>query len=155
MRTRVIKKQEEIDAIISGCQFCHVAMVDENNMPYVVPFNFGYKDGIIYLHSGQKGRKIDILNNNSNVCIAFSTDHLLHSQSEQVACSYSMHYRSVLAFGKVEFVEDTEQKVEILNIIMAHYTGKTFNYNPPALREVKTYRVNVENFTGKVFGYRN
>ena len=155
MRTRIIDKQEEIDDIISKCMFCYVGMVDENNLPYVVPFNFGYKDGYIYLHSAKEGRKIDIMNNNPNVCVAFSTDQLLHSQSEEVSCSYSMHYRSVLAFGKIEFIEDPVQKVEVLNIVMMHYTGRTFTYNSPSIREVKTYRVVVEKFTGKVFGYRN
>jgi uncharacterized protein len=155
MRTRVVCDQDEIDGIISNCQVCYVGMVDENNMPYVVPFNFGYKDKFIYLHSAQKGRKIEIMNKNPNVCVAFSTDHLLNFQNEQVACSYSMRYRSVLAFGKIEFIDDPEKKVEVLNIIMSHYTSGEFHYNPPAIREVKTYRVAVEKFTGKVFGHKN
>lgn len=155
MRTRIIDKQEEIDGIISKCQVCYVGMVDKNNMPYVVPLNFGYKDGYIYLHSAQTGRKIDILNNNPNVCIAFSTDHLLRFQSEEIACSYSMHYRSVMAFGKVEFIENDTQKKEVLDIIMSHYTDRTLSYAPPSIREVKTYRVKVEKCTGKIFGHKD
>lgn len=155
MRTRFIQTQEEIDAIIAKCDVCYVGMTDTEGFPYVIPFNFGYKDGIIYLHSAQHGKKIDILKKNPSVCIVFSTDHILKFQSEQVACSYSMHYRSVQAFGKVEFVEDTEKKVEILNIVMSNYTDRNFNYNAPSLREVCTYKVNIERFSGKVFGYRN
>ena len=64
-----------------------------------------------------------------------------------------MHYRSVQAFGKVEFVEEKEQKIEILDIIMAHYTDREFKYNEPSIREVCTFKVKVERFSGKIFGY--
>jgi nitroimidazol reductase NimA-like FMN-containing flavoprotein (pyridoxamine 5'-phosphate oxidase superfamily) len=70
-----------------------------------------------------------------------------------MACSYSMKYRSVLAFGKVEFFEDLDQKVESFNIVMAHYTDREFSYGVPALREVCTYKVKVEKFTAKIYGY--
>jgi hypothetical protein len=33
--------------------------------------------------------KMEILKSRPQVCIVFSTDHLLKAQSEQVACSYS------------------------------------------------------------------
>lgn len=155
MRTRFIESQEEIDAIIAKCDVCYVGMTDPDGIPYVLPFNFGYRDGIIYLHSAGHGRKIDILRQNPSVCIVFSTDHKLNFQSEQVACSYSMHYRSVQAFGKVEFVDETEEKVAILNIVMSNYTEKVFSYNPPSLKEVCTYKIAVERFSGKVFGYRD
>lgn len=153
MHHRFITDQKEIDEIINKCEVCYVSMVDENHLPYVLPFNFGYNNGVIYLHSSQKGLKIDILRKNPSVCIAFSTDHQLRYQSENVACSYSMKYRSVLAFGKVEFIDDMDQKVEFLNTVMAHYTDREFKYNPPALREVCTYKVNVEKFTAKLYGY--
>ncbi len=153
MRAKFITLQRDIDEIIGNCQVCYVGMVDENNLPYVVPFNFGYKDGIIYLHSALEGLKIDILRKNPNVCIVFSADHKLHAQSEQVACSYSMHYRSVQAFGEVEFVDDHDRKIEILNMVMANYTDREFKYNEPSLREVRTYQVKVKSFSGKIFGY--
>jgi len=153
MKHRFIADQTEIDEIIKKCEVCHVSMVDENNMPYVLPFNFGYDDGVIYLHSSQKGRKIDVLRKNPAVCIAFSTDYKLRYQSEEVACSYSMKYRSVLAFGEVEFIDDMNQKVEFLNKVMTQYTQRAFTYNQPALREVCTFKVNVKRFTAKAYGY--
>lgn len=153
MRSRYLTQQKDIDEIIGRCQVCYVGMIDTHHMPYVVPFNFGYKDGIIYLHSAKSGWKMDALENNPQVCVVFSTDHLLRAQSEQVACSYSMHYRSVQAFGKVCFVEDPEEKVKVLNIIMSNYTDREFTYNAPSIREVAVYYIKVERFSGKIFGY--
>jgi len=153
MKNRALTNPSEITDIIKKCLFCHVAMVDQNGLPYVLPFNFGYDEGAIYLHSSQHGKKIDILKNNNNVCVAFSTDHLLRFQSEDVACSYSMKYRSVLASGKVEFIEDPDQKMKALNIIMKQYTQKDFRFNPPSIKEVCCWKVKIEKIEGRVYGY--
>jgi nitroimidazol reductase NimA-like FMN-containing flavoprotein (pyridoxamine 5'-phosphate oxidase superfamily) len=130
-----------------------MAMVDKNNMPYVLPFNFGYIDGEIFLHSAAAGKKIDILKNNNNVCVAFSTDYNLRYQNEEVACSYSWKYRSVLAYGKVEFVTNFDKKIEALNAVMANYTKREFKYNDPAVKDVCVYKVVIENLEGRAYGY--
>ena len=143
---------KEITDIIDKCDACFLAMVDPDGLPYVVPMNFGYEEGIIYLHSAKTGRKIDILKNNPETCMAFSTDHKLFSRHETVACSYGMDYRSVLAFGKVVFIEDYDEKVRALNIIMRKYTGKEFSYNAPAVNNVEVYKVIPVKVEGKVSG---
>ncbi len=154
MRRNSFSDLKRVSDIINSCQACYVGMVDEKNLPYVVPFNFGFEDGVIYLHSAGSGKKIDILKQRPEVCVAFSTDHQLKFVNEGVACSYGMRYRSVLAYGKVLFVDDPDEKQRILNIIMKHYTGRDdFRYNMPAVNDVCVYRIEVTEFTGKESGY--
>ena len=64
-----------------------------------------------------------------------------------------MRYRSVLVYCKAEFVEDPEEKIKILNIVMAHYTERPFEYNAPAIREVMVFKVKAERIDGRVYGY--
>ncbi|HPZ10348.1 MAG TPA: pyridoxamine 5'-phosphate oxidase family protein [Candidatus Eremiobacteraeota bacterium] len=64
MKTVTITEQTKIDEVIRSCQFCFVAVADVDATPYVFPMNFGYRDGILYLHSGPQGRKTDILEKN-------------------------------------------------------------------------------------------
>jgi nitroimidazol reductase NimA-like FMN-containing flavoprotein (pyridoxamine 5'-phosphate oxidase superfamily) len=153
MRQKNLENKEEILEIIRKCQVCTISMVDPDGKPYLVPMNFGFEEDVVYLHSAKEGKKIDILKNNPEVCINFTTDHELRYQNEDVACSWSMKYRSVLIYGKVEFVEDTEEKILHLNKIMKNYTPKDFSYNPPSLREVSCWKVRVERFEGRSFGY--
>lgn len=153
MRRRDINDLKEIRNIIKKCQVCTVAMVDKEGNPYLIPMNFGFEEDTIYLHSAKEGKKIEILKNNAQVCINFTTDHLLRYQNEGVACSWSMKYRSVLVYGRVEFVEDLEEKVQHLNKVMKNYTDKEFKYNQPSLREVCCWKVKVEKFEGRTFGY--
>jgi nitroimidazol reductase NimA-like FMN-containing flavoprotein (pyridoxamine 5'-phosphate oxidase superfamily) len=128
-------------------------MVDPEHKPYVLPFNFGYDKGVIYLHSAPEGKKINILANNNHVCISFSTDYQLRYQNEEVACSWSMKYRSVLAYGQVEFLTDPEEKSLALNVIMKKYARKEYSFNVPALDNVKVYKIVVTRFEGRVYGY--
>ena len=152
MKAREITFQPHIDAIIGKCEVCNMAMTDNENLPYVVPMNFGYRDGVIYFHSDKKGRKLEILSVKPDVAISFSTNHKLYNQNENVACSYGMSYQSVFAYGKVEFVEDYDEKVEALNMLMKQYTDRDFTYNRPAVVNVAVFKVKVDRFTGKEFG---
>ena len=153
MRSRIIEKKEEIVEIIQKCQVCHVSMVDPGGKPYLIPMNFGFDRDVVYLHSSRTGKKIEILKNNPDVCINFTSDHTLRYQDENVACSWSMKYRSVLVYGKVEFVEDAGEKIAHLDRGMKQYTQKEFKYNPPSLREVCCWKVFVEKYEGRVYGY--
>lgn len=152
-RTNPIHKREEIDEIINRCQVCHLGMADEKGMPYVLPFNFAYENNNIYLHSAQEGKKMNIMRNNANVCVAFSTDYMLRHSHEQVACSYGMKYRSVLAHGTVEWITGFEEKQRVLNLIMKKYVGREFTFNAPSVHEVAIYKVVVSEITGRQSGY--
>jgi uncharacterized protein len=151
-KKRTIFKEAEIESIIKQSNCCYIGMVDESNNPYVLPFNFGYHDKCIYLHSGNTGKKIDILKKNNRVCVVFSTGHNVTWQNPEIACSYIMSYKSVMCHGHIEFIEDFDKKVEALNIIMQQYTGRDFNYSKPSVDNVLTYKVIVDEITAKEFG---
>jgi uncharacterized protein len=154
MKSREITLQSAMEEIIAKCRYCSMAMIDQNNEPYVLPMNFGYADGVVYLHSAPEGKKVNILRSNNRVCLAFSTDHELRHQNEEVACSYSMKYRSVLIYGKVEFIDDSTEKRRVLNILMKQYTGRDdYKYNDPAIKNVLVYKVVAERMEGRAFGY--
>ncbi|MDR1344902.1 MAG: pyridoxamine 5'-phosphate oxidase family protein [Tannerellaceae bacterium] len=144
--------RERIDEVIMACDTCFVGMADTDGMPYVVPMNFAYMDGTVYFHSAQMGRKTDIMERNPNVCITFCSNDRIVCQDPGVACSYSYHAISVIGWGKVIFEDDFDRKTDILNIFMKRYTGKTFTYGAPAVRNVKVWKVTLENISCKETG---
>lgn len=152
MKTLVHTDKEQIEAIIRSCKICFVGMAETDGTPYVIPMNFGYQNGVIYLHSAQEGRSISILERNPKVCITFSTDHDLVFQHPDVACSYSTRSKSVMAWGEVKFEEDFDKKTEALNIIMKQYSDKEFRYSDPAVKNVKIWIIDPDKVTCKEFG---
>lgn len=153
MKSRILDHKPELERIIEKCQICHIAMVDLEGKPYVLPFNFGYDADVFYLHSGPTGKKNDILRQNNEVCLALSSDYVLKKQNEKVACSYGWKYRSVLAYGKVEFIENPEEKIKALNILMKNYTDKEFEYSGPSVKDVCVFKLVVDRMEGRAYGY--
>lgn len=153
MKNRIVENSDEILEIIAKCEVCYVSMIDIEGMPYVVPLNFGYENGVLYLHGAKEGKKIAALKHNPKVCVAFSTDHLLRYQHEQVACSWSMKYRSVLLYGEVEFINDEQERIDALNVMMRKYAKRDFKYNMPAVREVLPFKVVATKIEGRAYGY--
>lgn len=152
MKTLVYTDKEQMESVIAECRICFVGMVDEGEIPYVVPMNFGYQDGVLYLHSAPEGRMLTIIEQNPRVSITFCTDYKLVYQHPEVACSYRTHTKSVIVAGAVSFIEDLEEKREVLNIIMKQYSNKHFTYSEPAVANVKIWKINIEQMSGREFG---
>lgn len=152
MRTVNIENQAEIEAIIKQCKTCFLGLSDENQAPYVVPMNFGYANNVIYLHGAQEGRKWEIMKNNPKACITFMLGEELAWQDEHVACSWRVKSKTVMAEGKIEFVDDFDEKTEILHIFMAQYSDREFQFNAPAIKNVGVIKMKIEKLTAKHFG---
>lgn len=153
MRTFFITDQEEIDQIIQSCEHCFVGISEKDGSPYVFPMNFAYADGVIILHSGPHGKHLQLLETDNRVCVTFCTENnkILY-QHPDVACSYSMQSKSVLCKGKIEFVENQEEKERLIKLFMRHYTDREFKISAPAIRNVKVWIMKPETITAKAFG---
>ena len=150
LKEREIKNFSEIEEIINAAEVCYVGMVDVDK-PYVLPYNFGYENNTFYLHGASEGKKVEVLNKNNNVCITISIDHKLSFRHETVACSYSMKYKSIVASGKAISIDDYDEKCRCLNLIMKKYVKKEFKFNPPSINNIKIFKIEIENITGKKF----
>lgn len=154
MKTISITDPQEVAGIIAQCPYCMVGLVDGEGNPYVIPMNFAYEDGTVYLHSGPTGSKLQMAERHPRVCITFCEGHELVWMHEQIACSYSMKSRSVICRGQVEFVDDLEEKRRALQLMMKHFTDRACTMGEPALRNVKVWRVKVEQLSCRSFGLR-
>ncbi len=150
-KDREITDLFELEQIISKCKVCRLGLC-ENNVPYVVPMNFGYElqGGVLtlYFHCANEGKKLDILKNNPTVCFEMDCGHELITG--KTACSYSMEYESIIGNGKIEFVGDAQGKITALSKIMNQYTGKTeFAFDDNVVEHLVVLKLTASNFTGK------
>lgn len=156
-RDRTIKDISDpqiMENIIRRCKTCHVSFVD-GERPYGLTFCFGYDNNIIYLHTAIAGKKLELLHKNDNVSVFFETDHELFFRDEHVACSWRMRYRSVIAYGKAEIVDDYDEKVKGLEIFMKNYSEREFTFSKPSVEHVNIIMIKVESMTGRSFEYIN
>lgn len=145
-KDREITDRKELEKIINGSQICRLAMVD-GDVPYIIPLNFGYRDGTLFFHSAPEGRKIDLIRVNPNVC--FEMDELVRFKKAKLACDWGIEYKSVIGTGKAELVNNLEEKTDALNVIMAQYSGRPFGYPDDMLKKTTVIKVSVAQMTGK------
>lgn len=139
-----------IEDILSKSEVCRIAMID-NDRPYIIPLNYGYKNNTIYFHSSKLGKKIELLKINNKVCFELE----LSSQivKNENPCDWSTRYRSIIGYGTIEFITDIDQKREGLDIIMAHYGKIDKNsYRDKSIEKVLILELNIEEITGKQLG---
>jgi nitroimidazol reductase NimA-like FMN-containing flavoprotein (pyridoxamine 5'-phosphate oxidase superfamily) len=138
--------------IIRRCKVLRLGMA-EQNQPYIVPLNFGfeYNDSrlTLYIHGAQEGKKVDILNRNSQVCFEMDGEHSLIPGEE--AASYSFAYESIIGFGTAERLTTDDEKIRGLDVLMKHQTGedRKWTYTEGQLKAVNVYRIRVSTFSGK------
>ncbi|MDA3813106.1 MAG: pyridoxamine 5'-phosphate oxidase family protein [Candidatus Cloacimonetes bacterium] len=145
-KDREITDKKVILDIISRAQVCYLGM-SKDSMPYVIPINFGYFENTIYFHCAPEGEKIDILKKNPNVCMVFNVDNELTNNIPQD--DWTMYYKSVIAYGKVEFIMDIAEKQRAINVMFHHYGGNDYPLPEPVLEKTMFMKVEIKGMTGK------
>ena len=151
-----ITDMDTIYSILKSSETCRIAFCD-NKWPYIIPMNFAYDNGFIYLHSAREGRKIDILNDNNRVC--FEIDDQCEILPAENDCNWGMKYRSIIGNGLAIIEDDIIEKKNGLNIIMKKYSHKSpfpkdsFEYSKKSLDAMVIIKIEIMDISGKTSGY--
>jgi nitroimidazol reductase NimA-like FMN-containing flavoprotein (pyridoxamine 5'-phosphate oxidase superfamily) len=150
-KDRAVTDPKEILKIISKCDICRLAMVDDGK-PYMIPLNFGFQmegdELTLVFHSARLGRKIDALHIHPDVCFEMDCEHALIEG--EAGCDYSFAFSSVIGFGKVEFIYNYEDKLKALQLLMKHQTGHDdFHFSPKSVDNVTVYKVATKAYSAK------
>jgi nitroimidazol reductase NimA-like FMN-containing flavoprotein (pyridoxamine 5'-phosphate oxidase superfamily) len=150
-KEKEIKDKTVIESIIREATICRIGL-SENDIPYIVPMNFGYKDHNLYLHSSKKGKKIRIIKKNNRVCFEIDNNHeIIRSESP---CRFNMRYYSVIGYGNAYLIDDFDGKRRALDTIMEKYSNMSpFEYAENGINNVIVIRVEIKRMTGKRSGY--
>jgi len=109
--------RNEMEALLSEALVGRLGTCNRDE-PYVVPICFLHVEDKIYFHSRLQGKKLENMNVNPRVCFQVDDYNLVPSPRP---CDFSMHYRSVIVFGRVRFLEDSEEKLKALKAMIDKY----------------------------------
>lgn len=141
----------EIEELLKSAQVGRLGTLNANGYPYVVPVHFYFDKDVIYIHGLNKGQKIENLKANAKV--SFEVDQMDGLILNDKACDVNTKYKSVIAFGKAQMVEDAELKVQALHNIVNKYTpqlGKQ-EYPENMLKATGIIAVTMEECSGKFY----
>ncbi len=116
-----VENLEIIYEILDKAQYGTLAICRDDK-PYSLPLNFIRIDDDLYFHGSKNGRKMDILKVNLfasfSVVEPYSIISSYFSSKENLACPATHFFKSVIIDGKIEFVENYEEKVQALVFLM-------------------------------------
>ena len=149
-REFTITDEQQLRSILDSAKVLRLGLAVDN-VPYIYPMNYGYRmeEGrlTLYLHSAAKGRKLELLRKNPNVCFELDCDYVPFEG--RVACQYGLSYSAVSGRGRAVLVEDVEEKMEAMRSLMKTQTGRDFSFNERLVSIVSVIRVDVSEYTAK------
>lgn len=109
--------EEECIAILKNEPRGVLSMHGENGYPYGIPVDFYYdeEDGKIYFHGAKTGNKNDLLKADNKVCLTVM-DKGFRKENE-----WALNIKSVIAFGRIEVLDDHERVLEQVRKIGRKY----------------------------------
>ncbi len=142
-----IRDRGSLEEILRSQLICRLAMVDGEH-PYLIPVNYGYKDGCLYIHSAPEGKKIDLLRKNPEVC--FEVEDSMEILTGEQACDWSTRYRSLVGYGEVEILSDHYSKQQGLEVLMAqHGAPELTEFNQKNLDRMVILKIRITSMSGK------
>ena len=125
-----------------------LALSGDEGYPYAVPLSYVYFDGCIYFHSASEGHKIDSIKRNgkASFCVV--------AEDNIVPEKFTTYFKSVIAFGRVELIEDEKEKINTLMLLAKKYSpceavDSVKKEIDGSLKRVKILKFNIEHLSGK------
>jgi len=152
-KNQEIRDKQILKGILSRATICRIAMIDDGE-PYLLPFNYGYRNNSLYIHSAMEGKKIDVLSLQPRVC--FEVEEQADLVKGPLACDWATLYRSVIGYGTIEIIRDKAQKKEGLAFIMAQHGAPELNdFKEKNVGSMVILKLTIESMTGKQSGNWN
>ena len=148
-KDRTMKSTREMEILLERMPIGRLAVTTKDG-PYIVAVNYLFFEDCLYFHSGLSGRKIEALRDDSRVC--FLVDEVGPQVIWEEGCGISQIYKSVVCFGKAEFLEEWIEKRRILEKMIQKYVVSSYPVAPMEDRNIEktaVVKIVIESMSGK------
>ncbi len=151
---REITDRREIEEVLRRAQILRLAINDPGAPPYIVPVNFGYRDGAIFFHSSYDGKKMALIAKNPGVSFEAEADVSITAPKDRTsACEWGVAYRSVIGHGRARLLTDPDEKraglLTLMTGVAPDVNPSEFTINDEILTITAVVKIEVEELTGK------
>ena len=134
--------------VMRKAPYITVSFTRPDGTAYGVPLSLACTDEETwYFHSAMEGDKLEAIAAHPEVCLSAVTrctptvgplDH-----------SFTLQFKSAIAFGVAEQVTDEAEKCRALSLIMRQQTGREFAFAREQAQSVAVLKIEASSFTGK------
>ncbi|RXJ93515.1 nimA protein [Malaciobacter molluscorum] len=145
--------QEQIDNLLYRTEVGRLGTYSQDGYPYVLPLHFVYFDNKIYMHGLPKGKKIDNIKFNSNVC--FEIDEMISLLYEGVEnpCDVNTEFNSIILRGTASLINDFDEKYNALLKIVEKFTPHLTNKQlpPKMVKATAVIKIDILDYVGRYY----
>ena len=118
LRKKQQLSQEECIRILKEEPRGVLSVLGDDDYPYGMPINHYYceEDGKLYFHGGKIGHKIDAMKKHDKASFC------VYDQGFRKDGEWALNIKSVIVFGRIEFVEDREIVNRIATMLSLKFT---------------------------------
>ena len=119
-----------------------------NGIPYVIPMTYGYGNGKILLHCALKGKKMEYLRANPNVCFTVgwqSGTIIRHPQGAQCNANHD----SVICYGTARIIDDINERCKVLNTFNHYLQPNAKDIRPDEVLNCLAIEIMIHKMTGR------
>ncbi|MBP3914112.1 MAG: pyridoxamine 5'-phosphate oxidase family protein [Lachnospiraceae bacterium] len=111
--------KEECIEILKNEKRGVLSILGDDDYPYGMPLNHYYceEDGKIYFHGGKKGHKIDAMKRHDKASFC------VYDEGFRKEGEWALNIRSVIVFGRIEFIPDRETTYRISAELSRKFTN--------------------------------
>ena len=142
-----IESREEMERLLREEEIGYLGL-SLNGKPYVVPLNYHYADGKIRFHCGLKGKKLDYLKENPEVCFVVGrqagwvTEHAggnpCHVDSDSAIC-----------YGKARVLDDMGEREIALNAFNRRFRQDAADIAQEKVKDCCVVEIAISEMTGR------
>ena len=117
-RKKQALSKEECLEILQNAKRGVLSVNGDEGYPYGMPMNHYYDptDGKLYFHGGRNGHKIEAMKQDSRASFCVLDEGTLDPEG------WFYHFRSVIVFGRIEFIENEEKVIEKVRELSYKFT---------------------------------
>ena len=147
-RAKQALSREEALAVLKGAKRGVLSMIGDGGHPYGVYMNPHYdeSDGKIYFHGSKVGHKVESLRKDPWASFTVIDDGVKNEGD------WAFTFRSVVVFGRVEFVDDPERAIRICRALATRFNPNEADIEAEIRRSgaaVQVFALVPERITGK------
>lgn len=136
MKSRICHDTQKIEQFLSKADtgFLGLAL---NNEPYIVPLNYIWFEGSVYLHGASEGKKVNFIKENKNATFVISKSE--GTMVSPIPAETDTAYLSIMLFGEIQIVNDLREATKAMQALLDKYVTGYYN-SPLSLKHVERYR---------------
>lgn len=166
-KDRQMSKKFGMD-IIDKSKYGIISMIDEDKA-YGLPLSIVRDGEFLYFHSAKDGRKTEVLAKKPSVSVAFvgevkvpenftkdELDEIARDDSKAVvliSSVFTTEFESTIVSGKVNLVENQDEKIKAMKLICEKYTSEKMQYFDMAIKaglnRTNVYKIKIGDVSSK------